>query len=55
MFAGMIAACTRQGDGMYAVTHRTKIIVQKYIHLSEKTKNWFHNLFARKVIFTVNG
>lgn len=55
MFAGMIAACIRQGGGRYAVTQTTKIIVQKSIHLSEKTKNWFHNLFTRKVIFTFIG
>jgi hypothetical protein len=42
MFAGMIAAGTRQGSGRYAVTHRTKIIAQKSIHLSEKTLIWLH-------------
>jgi hypothetical protein len=42
MFAGEFAACIRQGGGMYAVTHRTKIIVQKFIHLSGKTLIWLH-------------
>ena len=55
MFAGEFATYIRQGGGMYAVPYTTKIIVQKSIHLSEKTKNWFHNLFACNVIFTVKG
>ena len=55
MFAGEFTACIRHSSGMYAVTHRIKIIVQKFIQLSGKTLNWFHERFLRNVIFTVKG
>jgi hypothetical protein len=42
MFAGEFAACIRQGGGRYAVTHRTKIVHQKFICFSGKTLNWLH-------------
>ncbi|MBV6395086.1 MAG: hypothetical protein HFACDABA_00657 [Anaerolineales bacterium] len=55
MFAGEFATGTRHGSGVYAVTHRTKFMTQKFIELSEKVQNWFHDRSLRNVIFMVKG
>jgi hypothetical protein len=52
MYAGIIAAGTRQGGGWYAVPQTTKSRHQKSFFVSGKMQTSTHDRFPNNVIFT---